>query len=131
MSMEATTLALYGHLLVQVMDLLFLNIVSTTYFKNKKQNYSVTWDFYVTEVWYKRVKYNIDSPVMTVQRHRNSCVLICDLDLVPSALRKSIYSHALQLPKGKNKQNKTPEMTYYKPPWHSGISACSVKCQSS
>lgn len=42
------------------MDLFFLNISTTINFKSKKQN-SVAWDFCVTEVWYKRVKYNIDS----------------------------------------------------------------------
>lgn len=41
MSMEAMTLALYGHLCVQVMDLFFLNISSTINFKSKKQTQSV------------------------------------------------------------------------------------------
>lgn len=107
--MEATTRALYGHLLVQVMDLLFLNINITINFKNRKHKNLVIWDFYVTEVWYKRVWYNTDSPVMTVQRHQNSCVLICDLALFPSALRKSIYSHALQLPKEKQTNKTKPQ----------------------
>lgn len=42
-----------------------------------------------------------------------------------------MYSHAVQFPKGKTEQNKNPEMTHYTPPWHLGISACSIKCQSS
>lgn len=47
-------------------DLLLLNINSTINFKNKKQKNSVTWDFYIAEVWYIKVKYNVDSPVTTV-----------------------------------------------------------------
>lgn len=40
-------------------DLLFLNISSTINFKNKKQKNSVTWDFYIAEVWYIKVKCNV------------------------------------------------------------------------
>lgn len=46
-------------------DLLLLHVSSTRNFKNTKQN-SVTWDFCIAEVWYIKVKCNVDSPVMTV-----------------------------------------------------------------
>lgn len=46
-------------------DLLLLNISSTINVKNKKQKNSVTWDFYIAEVWYIKIKHNVDSPVMT------------------------------------------------------------------
>lgn len=107
-------------------DLLFLNISSTINFKNKKQKSSATQDFYIAEVWYIKVQ-------CTAQwwQCEDTKILICDLDPVPSALRRHIYSHALQLPKRKTEQNKNPEMTHYTPPWHLGISACSIKCQSS
>lgn len=46
-------------------DLLLSNVSSTINVKNKKQKNSVTWDFYIAEVWYIKVKCNVDSPVIT------------------------------------------------------------------
>lgn len=67
---------------------------------------------------------------MTVQRHKNSCSNLW-LRSSSSCFEKKHLFTCPSTSQGKNKQNKTPEITCYKPPQHMGISACSVKCQSS